>query len=422
MHPSESVALDPRITKVLSTSASVKAVQPVFQPIFNLMTDTVVGAEALARWPQSPGVNPSAVFDEARRQGRLSEVDQACRNAALQAATARGHLDDGLTIFINAEPDALVEHFRSREVFDVSTQGSRAVLELTERALLDDPAQLLTVVAQAREQGLGIALDDVGTHPDSMTLLSLIAPDVVKLDGSLIAGPPTHTQLRVITAVRAYAEATGAAILAEGIETEDHRRRALDVGATLGQGWLLGRPAALPPHRWPPVRLEEQVPIVTVPLDIPTRPSEITLHDARVANKPVLVRYARYLEKQACASSEPLTILASFQRAAHFTGAVADRYAELAANHPLVAVTGADMPAEPATGVRGTGLTNRHPLADEWTLVVLGQHFFAALIAREIHAGKDHAESDTRREFRYALTYDRATVTAAGRALLRHMH
>lgn len=425
MHPSEDVesGLDPRITRVLSTSASVAAVQPVFQPIFDLRTGSVVGAEALARWPQSPGVNPAEVIAEARRQGRVSEIDQACRNAALRAATARGHLDDGLTMFINAEPEALVEHFATREVFEVSTQGSRVILELTERALLDNPAQLLTVVAQAREQGLGIALDDVGTHPDSLTLLSLIAPDVVKLDGSLIAGPPTNEQLRVITAVNAYAEATGASILAEGIETDEHRRRAVDMGATLGQGWLLGRPAALPPKRWPPVHLAERPRIDTDLLHIPDTPSRLGLRSQAV-KKQILVRYSRFLEDQATASSEPLTILASFQNAEHLTDVVAGRYTELAAKNPLVAVIGIDMPTAPAAGVRGTAITRRHALADEWSLVIFGQHFFVALIARELEATHDAdvPAADRRREYRYTLSYDRATVAAAGRGLLQYMN
>lgn len=409
---------DPRIAQVLRNAASVKAMQPVFQPIYNLLTSTVVGAEALARWPDAPGVDPSAVIGEAREQGRICEIDQACRNASLHAATAQGHLDDGVTIFINAEPDALVQQFRSHEVFTVPTHGVRVILELTERALLDDPAQLLNVVSQAREQGLGIALDDVGKNPDSLTLLSLIGPDVVKIDGSLISGPPTREQLHVITAVNAYAEATGAAILAEGIETEDHRRRALEMGATLGQGWLLGRPAALPPTRWPPVGVDERVRMEDQPLDIPDRPSHLIRDNSPAVNKSVLVRYSRYLEEQALSSSDPLTILASVQSADHFTDAVADRYSELAAAHRLVAVIGTDMPPNPATGVRGTGIPSEHPLADEWTLVLVGRHFFAALLARDLHA----ANTGSDRQFDYMLTFDRATVTAAARALLQHMH
>lgn len=406
------------VERVLRSTASVQAVRPLYQPIVDLRTGSIVGAEALARWPHAPGVDPSLVIERSRALGRVSEVDRACRNAALDTVTGLGYLDDGMTIFVNVEPDALIERPpESGNIFDTSTKGLRVVLELTERALLGDPAQLLNVVADARRRGLGIALDDVGRNADSLTLLSLIAPDVVKLDGALIAGPPGHEQLHIIMAVSAYAEATGAVILAEGIETEAHRQRAVDIGATLGQGWLLGKPADLPPTRWPPVPAPRRVHLTDKPLHIPSKPSEMLDADPpRTATRAVLVRYSRYFEDQALASGEPLTILANFQRAEHFSAADAQRYGELAASNSLVAVVAVDMPTEPAPAVRGTAIPGDHPLAREWTVIVLGRHFFAALIA------SDPGPADKPdRKFTYAITHDRLTVVAAARALLQHL-
>ncbi|OZG29336.1 phytochrome-like protein cph2 [Williamsia sp. 1138] len=406
------------VERVLESPASVLQVRPLYQPIVDLGADSVVGAEALARWPHAPGVDPSLVIERSRALGRVSEVDRACRNAALDTVTSLGYLDDGMTIFVNVEPDALIDRPPdSGNIFDTSTSGLRVVLELTERALLGNPAQLLNVVADARHRGLGIALDDVGRNADSLTLLSLIAPDVVKLDGTLIAGSPNHEQLHIIMAVSAYAEATGAVILAEGIETEAHLQRAVDLGATLGQGWLLGRPAELPPTRWPPVPAGRRVHLSGNPLHIPAKPSDLLDADPpRTATRPVLVRYSHYFEEQALASGEPLTILANFQQAVHFTGADQQRYGELAASNSLVAVVAVDMPTEPAPGVRGTAIPNDHPLAREWTVIVLGRHFFAALIAFD-----PGPEDGTDREYTYAITHDRLTVVAAARALLQHL-
>jgi EAL domain-containing protein (putative c-di-GMP-specific phosphodiesterase class I) len=419
-------APDPRIARVLRDSASIRAVQPVFQPIVNLATGVVVGAEALARWPDSPGVDPSAVIDAARTRHLVHEVDSACRNAALHAASVRGHLDDGLTVFINVEPDALVEGHQAGTIFVAPTRGVRVILELTERALLDNPAQLLAAVLDARARGLGIALDDVGQNPDSLTLLSLIAPDVVKLDRTLTADAPNHEQLRVIAAVNAYAEATGATILAEGIETADHHRRAVSFGATLGQGWLIGKPAALPPTPWPPLHTRDRILIDPDRSRTPNKPSDLIGSRAQIVDKPVVVGYSRYLEEEASTSIEPLTVLASFQHTRHFTSDDATRYRTLA-RHPLVAVIGVDVPAAPAPGVRGTSISVDHPLTDEWTVVLLGRHVFAALLAREVHNTDTDTDCDPpvgrrRRRFAYTLTYDRATVTAAGRALLHYMN
>ena len=119
------------------------------------------------------------------------------------------------------------------------------VVELTERALTDRPAEVLAAVAWLRERGCGIALDDVGVDERSLALMPFLAPDVIKLDMSLIqARGATPVAARVLNAVAAEAERSGAVLLAEGIETEEHLARARAVGATLGQGWLFGRPGA----------------------------------------------------------------------------------------------------------------------------------------------------------------------------------
>ena len=123
----------------------------------------------------------------------------------------------------------------------------RVVVELTERALTDRPADVLAAVAWLRDHGCGIALDDVGVDERSLALMPFLAPDVIKLDMSLIhARGASPAAARVLNAVAAEAERSGALLLAEGIETEEHLARARALGATLGQGWLFGRPGALP--------------------------------------------------------------------------------------------------------------------------------------------------------------------------------
>ena len=91
------------------------------------------------------------------------------------------------------------------------------------------------------------SLDDVGIDERSLALMPFLAPDVIKLDMSLIQERrPTPASARVLNSVAAEAERTGAVLLAEGIDTEAHLARARAVGATLGQGWYFGRPGALP--------------------------------------------------------------------------------------------------------------------------------------------------------------------------------
>lgn len=116
------------------------------------------------------------------------------------------------------------------------------MVEITERAVAARPAELLWTAGWIREQGWAIALDDVGAEKASLALMPFLRPEIIKLDLSLIHREPSREGVRTISGVLAEAESTGARIIAEGIETLEHLDRALALGATLGQGWLFGRP------------------------------------------------------------------------------------------------------------------------------------------------------------------------------------
>ena len=153
-----------------------------------------------------------------------------------------------MTLFVNVEPVS----FGSLCPPDLAgaigaASGRRTVLEVTERMVGRDPAGMLAAVEGARQDSMGIALDDVGADPASLAMMPLIRPDVIKLDLSIIQGRTTLDVATVVNAVMAEAERTGAAILAEGIETERHVRVAQAMGATLGQGRFFGSPGPLEP-------------------------------------------------------------------------------------------------------------------------------------------------------------------------------
>jgi len=228
---------------VLERLLAERAVRTVFQPLVSLDSGQVLGYEALSRGPAGTTLErPDLLFAAARRGRRLRDLDIACRAAALTAAKAAG-LSEPYRLFINAEPEAL-EGWRpdpEHEYLPLTV-----VLELTERALTSQPAQLLQTVARVRALGWGIALDDVGADPASLALLPLVQPDVIKLDLALIQGRASAHIAAVVNAVHAEAERSGTVVLAEGIETEQHLRTARAFGATVGQGWYFGRPGPLP--------------------------------------------------------------------------------------------------------------------------------------------------------------------------------
>jgi hypothetical protein len=243
-------------------------------------------------------------------------------------------------------------------------------------------------------------------------LLPLLAPDVIKLDMSLVTKRPNSDQAAIMSAVMAHSERTGALVLAEGIETQAHLDQALALGATLGQGWLFGRPGPLaksaPPRR--------QITFARPSGAASATPFALVSEGAtlRVGRKGLLLDLCLHIESEGLHVWPAPVVLAAFQTGDRFTAATARRYAALAERCPLVAALGVDLTADLAPGVFGNSLSSTDPLAEEWTLTVIGPHYAAALIARDMgDTGPDHD-----RRFRFSITYDRDLVLSAARSLM----
>jgi diguanylate cyclase (GGDEF)-like protein len=230
----------------------------VFQPIWDLQNDCVLGLEALARpWLGYGFDGPAEMFAIAEKIGRAHELDSACRSAALVRAP---ELPAGALLFLNVHPQSLAHDSLAGDqlvhaVRAVGLEPDQVVLEITERS----NARLDHVVADAtRLRGLGfqLALDDVGAGNAGLEMLRELGVDYMKIDRSVIAAAveDTHAQA-VLVAILAYARRTSAFVIAEGIESLEileFVRNAADlqvVGESPisgGQGYLLGRPASDP--------------------------------------------------------------------------------------------------------------------------------------------------------------------------------
>ena len=392
-----------------------RAVRSVFQPIVDLDSGHVVAYEALARGPQGPLERPDALFEAARRAGRLAALDEACRAAAFHGAVEHGLLAP-LTLFVNVEPEVLDTAPLSDllAIAEAAPGELRVVMEITERALAVRPADLLRTVERVRALGWGVALDDVGADTLSLAFMPLLRPDVVKLDLRLVQDRPGPAIAEIMNAVNDYAESSGAVLLAEGIETEQHLLTARALGARLGQGWLFGRPAAGAAPGYdvaelvlPDTRAHgtlEESPFTCLPPDVPLRRSP----------KALLIELSKQLERQAMRLGETCVVAATFQEAKHFTPSTAQRYRDLVERTGFVCALGEDLPAEPVPGVRGAALRPDDPIRGEWDVTVVSPHFAAALLARDL----GDTGPDRERMFEYALTYQRDTVVRATNALL----
>jgi EAL domain-containing protein (putative c-di-GMP-specific phosphodiesterase class I) len=234
--------------QIIDAIVDARIIRTVFQPIVHLESATVIGFEALSRGPAGTGLEaPVALLAAAERVGRRVELDWLCRVQALQMAADAG-LPAELTWFVNVEqaglaaacPPALMA------TFSTTLQRLRVVFEVVERRDGTSMSALMRGSEQARRDGCGIAMDDIGVDSRALAMLELLHPDVVKLDLSLIQSPLHATGRSIAAAVRAYTARTGAVIVAEGIETIAHAHRAKRLGATHVQGFGYGRPGRLP--------------------------------------------------------------------------------------------------------------------------------------------------------------------------------
>ena len=388
-----------------------RAVTAHFQPIVALDSRTTVAVEALSRGPQnSPFEDPAELFGAARRYDLVEELDSVCWTNSLDAARTVGFAH-AYSVFVNVEPDSL------RHLHDDPVRGLGApyVIEVTERALMTNPASLVRAVRRAKDIGHRIALDDLGSNPASLALLPLIDPDVVKIDMRLVRNAPDRDAAQIMSTIATLAEKGRAVVLAEGIESEQHALTALALGATHGQGWLFGRPDARPRYaeNTRGLSLEDR--------SWPAGEATKTPFDIASAERPVrtstgglLFEMSAFLETRARESGDSAVVLATLRDAPASAG-FRHRVQRLGQSAGLVVAfsrEGEFLPDEAA--VRSVRLPDDDPLLKEWNLVVLTSDYAAALTARQV--GPDAGSGQ--QSYSFVLTHDRDLTVRVARNLL----
>ena len=389
---------------------------PAFQPVVTLPDEVVVGYEALARWPSLDYPPPSDVFAHAAATDRLDQLDHACIRSAARAALD-GPSAAGMLLLVNCEPTTAGIEMPEGTALSEAVSSFSMMFELTERGLLRDPPALLRKVAALRSLGVMIALDDIGAHPDSLALLDIISPEVMKIDLRLVQRQPNRLQARTIAAVIAHHERTGAIILAEGIETDEHLEQALAYGVTLGQGYRFGHPGALgaPQHG----SQLPQLPPSTGQPETSMTPFELAtaLGGARTVRKRTLIELSRHIERLAAAAESPPIVLFTLQQHENYRGQTQKNFTVLAKKSPLVVAYVVNAAGELDPRLRWVDIAEDDPMALEWNIVVIGPDTAAALIARELEPpGSTPLEND--RRFEAVITFDRSRVAELARNLL----
>lgn len=222
----------------------------VFQPIVEFDDGAILGYEGLIRGPAgSPLETPFALFAQANTEGRVIALEWAAARTCIEAFAKLGC--EG-KLFLNFSAGALRQLANARDdtlalLRHSGVEPERIVIELTEQSAIPDVANFLPVLAALRTAGAQFALDDYGTANASMNLWVRLQPDVVKIDRFFIhdiASDPL--KFEAVRAMQHFANASGAKLVAEGIENEADLIVVRDMGIGCGQGYFFGRPNARP--------------------------------------------------------------------------------------------------------------------------------------------------------------------------------
>jgi diguanylate cyclase (GGDEF)-like protein/PAS domain S-box-containing protein len=227
-----------------------------YQPIVDLQTDKIVGAEALVRWdhPAMGRISPTVFIPLAEEIGLIDDVGEwVVEQACADLDRLRGHAltDNDFTISINAS----AQQFANVAMLATSTlasldqyglQPSNLRFELTESVPLTEIPDAANRIRQLTNYGFGLAIDDFGTGYSSLGYLTMLPFDVLKLDLSLTAQlEPGSPALAVVDSLIRMSTEMDFKIVAEGIETDKQQALLRDAGVQLGQGYYISRPLPL---------------------------------------------------------------------------------------------------------------------------------------------------------------------------------
>jgi EAL domain-containing protein (putative c-di-GMP-specific phosphodiesterase class I) len=213
-----------------------------FQPIVHASTRARFGYEALLRSQDKSLPHPGAILDAAERLERIPTLGRAVR-AATARVIAAAPVERG-AIFINLHLLDLFDKQLTSAFSPLSKVASRVVLEITERNSLEGEADLRYRVAELRELGFRIAIDDLGGGHARMGTFTPMDTDFVKLDMSLVRDVDKHQmKQRLIRSITELCRKQGTMVIGEGIESEAEARVLVDLGCDLLQGYLIARPA-----------------------------------------------------------------------------------------------------------------------------------------------------------------------------------
>ncbi|MCX2860314.1 EAL domain-containing protein [Paucibacter sp. PLA-PC-4] len=242
-----------RLATELRHALEKQELRVYYQPVVELASGAVHGVEALLRWqsPERGLVSPGVFIPVAEESDLILALgDWVLRRAMRDIAGLLPSLASDFELHVNVSVRQLIQSdfatTLEQALRDNGLPAGHLTLEITESLLIGQDSVTEERLRQIRALGVKIAIDDFGTGYSSLAYLQRLPFDCLKIDQSFIRNLSKSAQdMAIVTAVLRMAEGLGVTAVAEGVETEAEAMRLRELGCTLAQGYLFGRPTRL---------------------------------------------------------------------------------------------------------------------------------------------------------------------------------
>ena len=223
--------------------------EPFFLPKMNIVTQEIVGAEAVARWHHRTRgiVSPAAFIPKLETNSLIDGLTQAILHQAAAACYAwrRAGFDGkvAVNVSLNSLTDLTLAERLTQAVRGEGIDPQDVILEITETAAASHLGKVLENLSRLRMKGFGLAIDDYGTGYSSMQQLTQIPFTELKIDQSFVRNAPTKRPSRaMVESSLEMASKLRIEAVAEGVETKEQLVLLRELGCPLAQGYLIGKP------------------------------------------------------------------------------------------------------------------------------------------------------------------------------------
>ena len=234
---------------LLRDTLSNNQLQVYYQPKLCLETGRLLGAEALARMQDHQGqwVSPSEFIPLAEETGLITELGRQVLRQACQECLSWQRLGYHVPVSVNIAAAQFADPLLVKQITDLLTElqlpAQLLELEVTESALMLDVSKTQSMLSQLKAAGTCIAIDDFGTGYSSLSYLKKFQVDVLKIDKSFVQEMLIDRgDMEIVKAVISLAQSMHLQLIAEGIEIEAQKDMLIQLGCSVGQGYLFSKP------------------------------------------------------------------------------------------------------------------------------------------------------------------------------------